>query len=379
MISVGYHSPLVPPEWIAAHALAPRWLRLGGSAAATRTERLENKLGTVPTFAKRKWDCPPQFNPVRRGQCPFAATVAAAASSGAAGDALLLTTTCDQMRYTAAALMAEGAEALFLMHVPATWQTQTARQLYRDELLRLGRFLERLGGTKPTEAVLRETMQTYEWARADLLSRRSRLSARRFAEELAAVRSRLGACVTDQPEPGRSVTALSSSAVLNRGPRTGADTESFGFKSDLIPLALLGGPVTAGDATLLDAIEAAGGRIVLDASEAGERTLPAPFNRSLAEVDPLGALVEGYFGAIVDVCRRPVDPLYDWLAREIAARGIRGVIFRRYLSCDLWLAELHPLRARLSVPVLDLDAVQDEHGAEGRALGRIEAFLETLR
>jgi benzoyl-CoA reductase/2-hydroxyglutaryl-CoA dehydratase subunit BcrC/BadD/HgdB len=52
---------------------------------------------------------------------------------------------------------------------------------------------------------------------------------------------------------------------------------------------------------------------------------------------------------------------------------------RRYLWCDLWHAELYPLRQRSAVPVLELDAVDDDPGSLERTLGRIEAFLEILR
>ena len=37
----------------------------------------------------------------------------------------------------------------FLLNVPATWQQPAPRRYYRDELLRLGAFLERLGGRPP--------------------------------------------------------------------------------------------------------------------------------------------------------------------------------------------------------------------------------------
>ena len=334
MIRVGYHSPFVPPEWIAAHGLEPQWLWLDRSAPAGGP-------------------------PARRGQCPFAAAVAAAVCRGAAGDAVVLTTTCDQMRSTAALLEQEAAGAVFLMHVPATWQTRLARELYRDELLRLGRFLERLGGKHPSPAALGEVMQAYQSARGGLLARRDEMAACQLAEELVAVRGILVAPFT--------------------GYLAQCERSEHAPTSRQIPLALVGGPMTAGDAGLLAAIEAAGGRIALDASEGGERTLPAPFDPDLAQRDSLAALVESYFDTIVDIGRRPIAPLHDWLVREIGRRAIRGVIFRRYVSCDLWLGELHPLRQRLGVPVLDLDAGQVDQTADGRTVARIDAFLESLR
>ena len=63
--------------------------------------------------------------------------------------ALVLTTVCDQMRYVAAMLEQRGSCPVFLLNVPSTWQTPAARQLYLDELRRLGRFLVQLGGKAP--------------------------------------------------------------------------------------------------------------------------------------------------------------------------------------------------------------------------------------
>jgi benzoyl-CoA reductase/2-hydroxyglutaryl-CoA dehydratase subunit BcrC/BadD/HgdB len=142
-------------------------------------------------------------------------------------------------------------------------------------------------------------------------------------------------------------------------------------------LALVGGPVVEGDYDVLDWVERSGGRIVLDASECGERTLPRPFEPVRMLSRPFEELVDAYFG-IPDVFRRPNDPVYEYLGREIAARRVRGVVFRRYLWCDLWHAELARLKAWSPVPVLDLDVSQSESGAEARTVGRIEAFLETL-
>jgi benzoyl-CoA reductase/2-hydroxyglutaryl-CoA dehydratase subunit BcrC/BadD/HgdB len=132
------------------------------------------------------------------------------------------------------------------------------------------------------------------------------------------------------------------------------------------------------DYDLVDWIERAGGRIVLNATEWGERTLPRPFHRARVRNGPFEELADAYF-AIPDVFRRPNDSCHEYLRREMTARQVRGVVFRRYVWCDLWHAELARLKAWSPVPVLDLDVGQSESSAEGRTVGRIEAFLETLR
>jgi benzoyl-CoA reductase/2-hydroxyglutaryl-CoA dehydratase subunit BcrC/BadD/HgdB len=227
---------------------------------------------------------------------------------------------CDQMRYAAALLQTRGQQPLFLMNVPSTWQTETARRLYREEVRRLGRFLVQLGGREPSREELALAMRESE--------------ASRPAEE--------------------------------------------SLPQDAIPLALLGGPMTQRDAPLVELIERSGARIVLDASETGERCRPLPFNRERLTADPLEALAEAYFH-IPDPFRRPNGPFYEWLGGRLAARGVRGILLRRYVWCDLWHAELYRLREWSPVPVLDLDAAQDDAAARARTTSRVEAFLEMLR
>ena len=325
MTSITYSSPFVPVEWIAAHGLAPRWLR---PQAAGGLSELSG----------------------RRGVCPFAGATIDDALGRPPRTAVVLTTACDQMRYAASVLEHHGGLSVFLMNVPSTWQTRVARSLYREELQRLGRFLVRLGGKSPSAEELAQVMLRFDRARAKLRQARARLSAREFAEALAAVREKADVSAAD-----------------GRGERCG------------VPLALVGGPLAERDYSLFGWIERAGGRIVLDASEGGERTLPRPFDPARTRSDPLEELADAYFDSIPDIFRRPNDPCYEYLGREMAARQVRGVVFRRYLWCDLWHAELARLKARTPLPVLDLDVAQSEAGAEGRAVSRIEAFLETLR
>ena len=76
--------------------------------------------------------------------------------------------------------------------------------------------------------------------------------------------------------------------------------------------------------------------------------------------------------------RRPNDPLYAWLGRELPARHVRGILLRRYVWCDLWHAELHRLKQWSPVPLVEIDVADDEPSVASRTAGRIEAFLEML-
>lgn len=326
MKTIGYASPFVPPEWIAAHGLRPSWLRL------------------------RPVDVRPLAG-LRRGTCPYAGALIDAARSDGGASALILTTTCDQMRYAAALIDHDGNLPIFLLNVPSTWQTTSARQLYPEELVRLGRFLVRLGGKRPETEDLTRVMLTYDRGRSEVLAARRRLSARQF---------------------------IGAMAALHGDGKPTIDPRSSASSGSAVPLALIGGPLVEEDCAIFDWVEEAGGCVVLDATEQGERTLPRPFDPKGLRRDPFRELADTYFGTIPDVFRRPNIRLYEWLQQELAARGVRGILFRRYLWCDLWHAELHRLKQRSPVPVLEIEVDYHDGGATGRTRGRIEAFLEML-
>ena len=327
MLSIGYFNPFVPPEWIAAHGLRPVWL-------------------TLDRQADHRHDA------THRGICPFAGALVGSALRGATPETLVLTTVCDQMRYASAYLDTAGDLPSFLFNVPSTWQTPGSRQLYREELERLGRFLVQAGGYQPTSRQIESTIERYDDRRTAALRTRPKMSARHWAKTLVDLRS----------DP-------SSDAV------GGSASDSGGG----IPLALIGGPLLTEDGPFLEAIEKVGGRIVVDASEGGERTLPAPVDRRHLKDDPLDELVRMYFDTIPDVFRRPNTRLYEWLGEHLSARSVRGIILRRFAFCDLWHAELYRLRQWSDVPVLEIDVAAAEEGESRRALGRVEAFLEMFR
>lgn len=321
MTTVGYTSPFVPPEWIKAHGLRPCWLRLREGSGS---------MATAP------------------GLCSYAGALVTAGESSV----IVLTTTCDQIRRAAGLVEQSGRQPVFLLNVPATWQTDTARRLYHDELKRLGRFLVNLGGTPPAPERLAEVILQYQRARRSLLAVRYQLSTAQYVEALAAMHG--DAAVVDAPD---------------KAPPPGA----------AVPLALLGGPLLASDYRIFDMIEEAGGRLVLDAVEGGARTMPADCDAERLQHDPFAAMADAYFDGVVDVFRRPNRPFHEWLAREVRASGARGLVLRRYVWCDQWHAESRRIKETCGLPTLDLDAWHDDDGSLNRTAGRIEAFLEMLQ
>jgi hypothetical protein len=386
-MEVFYTSPWVPPEWIKAHGLEPRGIWLARDFA----------------------DEPP---PLAAGTCAFA-NAAVRLAERQAGSAVVFTTHCDQLRRGFDAVAQAAPSRLFLFNLPVTWQTPVAERIYADELRRLGRFLMGLGGHVPAPVELTEIMAQYSLARRRLLEAAAWCPARPYAEAVA--RFHLDGTVNLPPERGcpqpqqarpeqgahglpRAVPSVAAAAGDSRAPGARA-----------IPLALIGGPLPQSQMPLLDAIENAGGCVVLNATEAGERSLwlapdrvelggversvhaaatsvdqpgqDSPMTVSIPKVCSLKAallerLAHGYLANCIDVFQRPNTRLYDWLRPRLTARGARGIVLWHYNGCDLWRAEAQPMREAFGLPVLLLEA---DEAALQRNRGRLEAFLESLR
>ena len=330
MMTVAYTCPFVPAEWIAAHGLGASRIVPGRPGHGGVMEATE-------------------------GLCPFARALANDLARRGRAVAAVFTTVCDQMRRGAEVFAARCPNRpTFVLNVPATWQSPAAMDMYVDELRRLGGFLVGLGGHAPTDERLTEVMLAYDGARRRILAARGRLTARRFAELLADFGL-------------RGVEAIPATVAAAAPCNTDAP----------IPLALVGGPLLEGHFEVFDVVERFGGRIVLDATASGELAMPGAIDRRRAAGDPLAELARAYFGTIPHAMRRPDTMLHDYLARELAARNVRGVLLHRQLWCDLWHGQLPRIRRQTALPVLDID-VADEDADFGRQAGKIQAFMEML-
>jgi len=311
-------SPWIPTEWIRAHGLEPR--------AVWFEENIQ-----------------PDALPLTAGVCAFAERVVRLAETQP-DSGFIFTTACDQLRrgYDVATL--HGQSRSFLFNLPAT-QTATAKQIYRAELERLGQFLLELGGSAPKPGRLREQMLQADATRHRLREAAPNADARSFARSLARFHS-------------EGIYSAPSVSRLEKQAR----------------LALVGGPLSSGQGHLFDAIEAAGGRVVLNATESGERNLCPKFDLDAAD-DPYDALVNGYFENITDVFQRPNTRLYSWLKPQLDARRVRGLVLCHFTGCDLWHAETQTLREFSGLPVLLLEA-GEAPGLSPRDLTRLQAFVE---
>jgi benzoyl-CoA reductase/2-hydroxyglutaryl-CoA dehydratase subunit BcrC/BadD/HgdB len=323
MKRIVYSCPYVPAEWIVAHGLSPNRIVVGMDAMGGVMERKE-------------------------GACPYMRAFVNEACSDVSAIGIILTTVCDQMRRGAEFAQHERGTPVFLMHVPTTWQTAEANGLYVSELMRLGRFMEMLGGKEPLNSVLSEVMAEHDVRRSAIQALRGRTEPRQFSEAIAKFHA-TGA-----------VEEVNADYRLDDG----------------VPVALLGGPLMSSAFGLFDLVEEFGGTVVLDGSETGERTMPRPFDRRRLGDEPLLELADAYFGGIPDAFRRPNSELYAWLKREVEQRDIRGIMLVRHLWCDTWHAEVERLREWLAIPLLDVDMSGEDPVASNRM--RIQAFLETI-
>lgn len=317
-------SPWIPPEWIAAHGFQPR-----GAWCAE--------------------DFHLQSLPLSAGVCAFSEAVVHHARTRT-DCAVVLATTCDQMRRSHDLLAVSSLTRVFLFNVPASCESPVAHRMFQAELERLGRFLQEMGGRIQSPEELARLAEDRGRARRRLIDAAPSCPARQFAEAV----SRYHWDGTSDPhEP-----ALASAGAT--------------------PLAIVGGPMTRGHWGLLDTIEAGGGRIVLNATEFGERSLAPEMPPGEFAADPSGAAARHHVRYCVDVFQRPNTRLYAWLRERMTARGVRGIVLWTHVGCDLWRAEAQHQRECCGLPVLHVDADELDK-CSPRALGRIQAFLEMLQ
>ncbi|MCL2647429.1 MAG: 2-hydroxyacyl-CoA dehydratase family protein [Phycisphaerales bacterium] len=337
--TVAYFSPFVPAEWIAAHGFEP-WRVVPGGAGL----RGSQARAAPPEHGSGTEIVPDPWHPAAAGVCPFAHDFLMEVM-GSGATAVIFASTCDQMRRMAEFAMGgrEGRLPTLLMHVPATWQTAAAQEFYAAELRRLSRFLVELGGEKPSHERLVEAMLAYDLRRGDLS--RDRKGATGTASELS---------------HGRSLTVAAQIACIG------------------MRVALVGGPLRQQDGWILQHIRKHGGEVVLDASETGERCLPAVYQEAAVREDPLRELVRAYFRSIPDVFRRPDTLMQEYLRREIERRRVQGVLLIRCVWCDLWHAQVGRLKESLGVPMVEIDLGQDDRDLQ-RIQTRIDALLDMAR
>lgn len=322
MKSVVYASPWIPADWIAAHGFQPRRIT-------------------------------PQANghgePLAPGRCIYSEIFSRQAQITEV-DCVIFASSCDQMRRSGDAHAQRLPARAFLFNMPAATGNAHSRRLYIDELRRLGRHLERLGGISPTPGRLASVIAEYEEARIRLRGAREDLHGRELAESIH---------------------------HFNAEGATPPPNEKYITHSGEIALALVGGPLMREQLALFDIVTESGGRIALDASETGERGLPTPIDRRLLGEDPFAAMAEAYFEGIPDVRERPNWRLYNWLKTRFDERFIRGVILHRQVWCDLWQAEAPRLKEWCGLPTLELEG-QPDGRIDARTRTRIEAFIEAL-
>jgi benzoyl-CoA reductase/2-hydroxyglutaryl-CoA dehydratase subunit BcrC/BadD/HgdB len=290
-------------------------------------------------FVPAEWLEAHGFEPVRllpeaglssdilQGTCPFAADFVRSAMQDGAAAGIVFASTCDQMRRTAELLTRRRRTPIFLMNVPATWQGAAARDLYAAEQHRLARFLVEQGGCWPSPETLVKQMRRHDASRQ----------------------------------------------ALRAGPPDIASSAS-----GIVRLALVGSPLRRQDSWIRDLLRELGGYVALDATETGERTLPAAFDPQRLEADPVEELVRAYFDTIPDAFRRPDTHLHDYLRRQIADRHVQGLVLVRPLWCDHWHAQRERLKQCTGLPLIQIDLGDQDYELQ-RTRTRLETLVSILR
>ena len=119
-------------------------------------------------------------------------------------------------------------------------------------------------------------------------------------------------------------------------------------------------------------IERLGGCVVSDGTE------PLTPQFDARNRDAFDAMSRAYWDIMEDVFQRPNTRLYERMARWLAQTPVKGVIFRRYLWCDLWHAEVFRVQDWSPVPVLDIEISSPSQTDPHRLANRIQAFMEMI-
>ena len=323
-----YSSPYIPAEWIAAHGFVP-------------------SRRSCVSFNRELFISTPVN--VETGVCPFMRGFINQAAWDKDVQAIILTTTCDQMRRGADLINLYTKIPCFLMHVPASWQTIAVDRLFTKELERLGEFLVSLGGVKPEPVDLVSIMLEYQEVRKKLLAQQGISTGKSFAEKLA---------------------------YFGETGKIKEDAEPYSKGLPQVPIGLIGGPLTGDHFDLFDAFSEQGASVVINGTETGERVLPGRFDLRRLNDAPMQVLTEAYFVSFPDVFERPNNRIFTWMKQVIAARGVRGMVFIRYVWCDKWHSEVQRFREALSIPLLDIELEGEQIGE--RTKNRIQAFMEAL-
>lgn len=149
----------------------------------------------------------------------------------------------------------------------------------------------------------------------------------------------------------------------------------------MVPIALVGGPISAGN-WLFELLNELGLRVALDATETGLAGRPSVSDELAARspglspsADPLAQLAATYFAGIHHPSRFPADHLYDWLVPLLARSGARAIVLRYYAWCDAWHAQAHRLAQRSGLSVVEIDGRE----TPGRAATRLQAIGEMAK
>ncbi|OHB57417.1 MAG: hypothetical protein A2Y07_04330 [Planctomycetes bacterium GWF2_50_10] len=235
--------------------------------------------------------------------------------------AVIFSSTCDQMRRAFDLFSFYSKVPSFLFNVPATWQNLTAQKLYRLELLRLGRFMQSIGGIEPSISAL------------------------------------AGAFGTDNQVILGSRTCDTSSKLV----------------------AVIGEHRLAQSSDLFNLIEQLGGRVVLDALGTSGCTSPAKIEMRSFYKDPLEEITSAYFGTIPSIFRRPNIMFYSWLRNAFVQNRPHGLLIQNFTWCDIWKAEIDVIKKQINIPVLEITIADTNEYLQPSIINRIEAFMETLK
>lgn len=274
--------------------------------------------------------------------------------------AMVLAQTCDTLQGLAD-LWRRNVRAIPLVHfgMPQRLDSPAARAYLLAELRDLRGRLEALTGQTISDDVLRESLALANRTRALVRG----LYARAAGSVPAALYSLVRAVFR---EPKELYNRDVESRVGELGGEPGVSN----------PRLLVVGPAL-GDPVLFDVISQAGGRVVGDLLDLGERAFAVD---AAEEGDPLEAVAERLLALLPTPTKIHLQrPRADHLLSLVRERGAQGVVFARQKFCEphgFDVAQMARALDRASVPHLLVELEQASQA--GQLHTRVEAFVEMI-
>lgn len=286
-------------------------------------------------------------------------------------DLVITPITCQHLKKVAEVWEYQEEIKLFKLGIPHQYDGDFELEYYMEQLKVLKDRLETFTGNKITDNKLREAIEIYN--RMRMLFRKISLTRQAQSPPIRSSDFVKWNHISFYADPTFMVETLES--ILKEIEKSQTPDQFYQ------PRLLLTGPNLAqGDHRILELIEAAGGKVVIEEFCEGLRDY---WNSIDHHGDPLHSLARGYLRDKIPCAfmRSSTRRRTEFILKLISDFNVSGVIWYELLCCETYDQESYFLNKKLSeqnIPMLILESNYDVSEA-GPLKNRIDAFIELIQ